>query len=130
KERLEIHKLLANNPNYFGTAPGTDFKVVEPIKFNTTYEELTCVGLWPEANLLEATVQVKQPFGFLGDLCKKGSDEYVRFFIDWDNDGDFTDFNEDLGVASVNVHDIPQVKRHPLCYAVRRKFHPFLAECK
>ncbi|MGH9664101.1 MAG: hypothetical protein ACRD9L_06740, partial [Bryobacteraceae bacterium] len=130
KERLEIHKLLANNPNYFGTTPGTDFKVVQPIKFNTAYEELTCVGLWPEKNLLEATIQVKLPFGFLGDLCAKGSYEYVRFFIDWDNDGDFTDFNEDLGLAAVNVHDIPQVRRHALCYAVRRSFRPFLADCQ
>src|SRR5438045_2177562 len=89
EERLGLHKLLANNPNYFGTASAGDFKVVEPIKFNTTYEKLTCVGLWPEKDLLEATLVVRQPFGFLGDLCKPGSHEYVRFFIDWDNDGDF-----------------------------------------
>jgi len=130
EERLGLHKLLANNPNYFGTASAGDFKVVEPIKFNTTYEQLTCVGLWPEKDLLEATLIVKQPFGFLGDLCKPGSHEYVRFFIDWDNDGDFLDANEDAGVAAVNVHDIPQAKKHHLCYAVRQRFKPFLANCK
>lgn len=130
EERLAVHKLLANNPNYFGTVPGVDLPVVQAIKFNTSYEELTCVGLWPERNLLEATLEVKLPFGFLGDTCSPGSHEYVRFFIDWDDDGDFLDFNEDLGVASVNVHDLPQVKEHPLCYAVRRRFRPFLANCK
>jgi hypothetical protein len=130
EERLGLHKLLANNPNYFGTAPGADLPVVEPIKFNTTYEQLTCVGLWPERNMLEATIEVKLPFGFLGGMCTPGSYEYVRFFIDWNNDGDFSDFNEDLGVAAVNVHDIPQVKEHPLCYAVRLRFRPFLASCR
>ena len=130
KERLAVHKLLANNPNYFGTATDIDLPVVQPVKFNTAYEQLTCVGLWPERNLLEATILVKLPFGFLGDLCSPGSDEYVRFFIDWHGDGDFSDANEDVGLASVNVHDIPEVARHHLCYAVRRRFRPFLADCK
>jgi hypothetical protein len=130
EQRQNIHKLLANNPNYFGTEPEADLPVVEPIKFNTTYEELTCVGLWPEKNLLEATIEVKLPFGFLGSTCLRGSFEYVRFFIDWNGDGNFVDFNEDAGVASVNVHDIPQVKEHHLCYAVRRTFKPFFANCK
>jgi len=110
--------------------PNVDLPVVQPIKYNTTYEELTCVGLWPERNLLEATLVVKLPFGFLGNMCSPGSHEYVRFFIDWDNDGDFSDINEDVGVASVNVHDIPQVKEHKLCYAVQRQFRPFLADCR
>ncbi len=130
EERSAIHKLLANNPNYFGTAPDVDFPVEQAIKYNTSYEELTCVGLWPERNLLEATIEVKLPFGFLGDMCSPGSHEYVRFFIDWNGDGDFDDLNEDLGVAEVNVHDIPQVGEHPLCYAVRLPFQPFLADCE
>jgi hypothetical protein len=130
KERLEIHKLLAANPNYFGTLEGSDFDAVESIKLDTSYEELTCVGLWPERNLLEATLVVKRPKGFRGGPCTRGSHEYVRFFIDWNGDGDFLDFNEDAGVASVNVHDIPQVKKHHLCYAVRRQFRPLLAHCK
>jgi hypothetical protein len=126
EERLAIRKLLANNPNYFGTVPNVDFPVVQPIKYNTTYEELTCVGLWPEKNLLEATIEVKLPFGFLGDMCSPGSYEYVRFCIDWDGDGIF---EHDVGVATVNVHDIPQVKEHHLCYAVRLRLDPRLADC-
>jgi hypothetical protein len=130
EERLAIHKLLANNPNYFGTAPEVNFPVEQAIKNNTSYEELTCVGLWPERNLLEATILVKLPYGFKGEMCTPGSYEYVRFFIDWNGDGDFSDANEDLGVARVNVHDIPQVKEHPLCYAVRLPLKPFMADCK
>src|SRR3989442_6237438 len=90
EQRQNIHKLLADNPNFFGTLD-IELPAVLGIKFNTIYEELTCVGLWPERNLLEATLKVKLPFGFLGDLCTKGSHEYVRFFIDWDSDGDFLD---------------------------------------
>jgi len=129
-ERLALPKLLANNPNYFGTIAESDFPVVQPIKFNTAYEELTCVGLWPEKNLIEAVLMVKLPFGFGGDLCGPGTYEYVRFFIDWNDDGDFSDANEDLGVAQVNVHDIPQVVEHHLCYAVYQEFRPYLASCK
>jgi hypothetical protein len=130
RERLSIHKLLAENPNYFGTLEGVEFQPVQPIEFNTSYEELTCIGLWPERNLLGASIIVKLPFGFLGDTCTSGSFEYVRFFIDWNGDGDFVDFNEDAGVASVNVHDIPQVREHRLCYAVRRRFKPLFATCR
>lgn len=130
EERKSIHELLANNPNYFGTVANVDFSVQQPVQYNTTYEELTCVGLWPERNLLQATLVVKLPFGFLGEMCSRGSFEYVRFFIDWNDDGDFSDANEDLGVARVNVHDIPEVGEHKLCYAVRLPFKPFLANCK
>jgi hypothetical protein len=126
EKRLAIHEVLAENPNYFGTAPETDLPVELPIQFNTSYEELTCVGLWPEKNQLEATILVKLPFGFLGEMCTPGSHEHVRFFIDWDNDGDFDDPHEDIGVAKVNVHDIPQVEKDPLCYAVPLPFLPFL----
>ncbi len=130
RERRSIRRLLAENPNYFGTAPETGLQAQEDIQFNTAYEELTCVGLWPEKNLAEATIMVKLPFGFLGDLCGRGSTEYVRFFIDWDGDGDFFDANEDLGIVKLDVHDIEQVKEFPLCYAVPLEFKPLLAHCR
>src|SRR5262249_44712578 len=130
KERLSMQKLLEANPNYFGTAVESPFPVEFPIKFDTSFEELTCVGLWPEKNLLMATIMVKLPFGFLGDLWKKGSREFVRFFVDWNGDGDFVDFNEDAGVAELSVHDIPEVRERKLCYAVRHELRPFFASCK
>jgi len=38
KERGEFHKLLAVNPNYFGTLAGSSFKPVKKIIGNTKYE--------------------------------------------------------------------------------------------
>jgi hypothetical protein len=129
EQRRKMARLLAENPNYFGTNPAADLPAVQPLKLDTTYEELTCVGLWPERNLLEATIVVKQPVGFLGNLCQTGSHEYVRFFIDWNGDGDFTDPGEDLGVASLSVHDIPEAAKHRLRYAVTQRFTPRLSSC-
>ncbi len=130
KERTQFLELLEQNPNYFGNLPISELKPVNPIKSDTRYEELCCIGLYPERDFLEAIIQVKLPFGFLGDLCSPGSHEYVRFFIDWNGDGDFVDFNEDAGVAAVRVHDIPQVHEHHLCYAVGRSFRALRATCQ
>jgi len=127
KERTEFKKLILENPNYFGNFPELKIKPILPMKTNTKYEELRCIGFYPENDLLVAIVDVKLPFGYKGSLCSHGSFEYIRFFIDWDGDGDFTDPDEDVGLASINVHDIPnsgQVcldKTKPLSYAITVK---------
>jgi hypothetical protein len=124
KERSEFKQLLIENPNYFGTFPEFPMKPVKPVQYNTKYEELTCLGFYPEQDLLEAIVDVKLPFGYRGDLCSPGSYEYVRFFADWNGDADFNDAGEDLGISAVNVHDIPDTKQacltsyKPLSYAL------------
>ena len=44
------------------------------------YVELECLGLdevYPER--LVATLRIKRPAGYSGDLCHKGSCEYVAF---------------------------------------------------
>jgi hypothetical protein len=128
--RTKFLKLLEENPNYFGTVLGSKLKAVEQLKFNTSFEEIKCIGLFPEKNQLKAVIVVKLPYGFNGDLCEQGSYEHVRFFIDWNNDGDYDDFNEDVGVASVNVHDIPQAKEKEICYTVVREFKPLPASCE
>lgn len=90
------------------------FTKVLPIDGNTDFEEVTCVGLYPEQHALYATVRIKRDTGYGGDLCDGlGGREYVRFFADWDDDGTF---EADLGVASVAVHDTPGPK--PLEYVV------------
>lgn len=127
KERAEFKKLIIENPNYFGTFPEVKIKPVLPMKANTKYEELRCIGFYPESELLEAIIDVKLPYGYKGNLCSQGSFEYVRFFVDWNGDGDFTDANEDVGIVSVNVHDIPDGdkvcldKTKPLSYALTLK---------
>ncbi|MCJ7721021.1 hypothetical protein MUO98_01245, partial [Candidatus Bathyarchaeota archaeon] len=97
------------------------------MKANTKYEELKCVGFYPDTDLLEAVIDVKLPYGYNGGLCSSGSFEYVRFFVDWNGDGDFEDEGEDVGITSVNVHDISDAKQacldktKPLSYALSLK---------
>jgi hypothetical protein len=136
KERADFKSLLVVNPNYFGTAQGSRLKAVAKIKANTKYEELRGIGYYPELDLLEAVIDVKLPYGFNGTLCKSGSFEYVRFFIDWDGDGDYRDPGEDVGIASVNVHDVPEVEgvcpdnAKPLSYALSLKISFQRKPCK
>ncbi|HNS52042.1 MAG TPA: hypothetical protein PKO09_12775 [Anaerolineae bacterium] len=130
KERLHFLEILKENPNSFGTLPKSDLQVALPKQYDTTYEELRCVGLYPERDYLEAVLKVKLPFGFLTDLCGPGSYEYVRFFIDLDQDGDFYDASEDAGVATVNVHDIPVAGDLPLSYALGRHFQALHEKCE
>ena len=101
--RTQFRALLAANPNYFGTAPDSvgDFPVIVEQSFETSYEELTCVSYSPKLDRLEATFIVKRPYGYSGDLCTNGSNEYVRFYVDYGAGW------QDVGPASVNVHDIP-----------------------
>jgi hypothetical protein len=115
-ERQNFSPLLLENPNYFGNVEGSPFKPVKPIKGNTTYEQLICLGLQPSMDRLEAVIQVKKTAGYGGDICSQGSFEYVRFFVDLNDNGIF----HDVGATSVNVHNIPGAK--PLCYAVYLDF--------
>lgn len=104
KLRDRFRGLLLQNPNYFGNIEGSKLKAVFPLKGNTTYESLGCVGYQPQTERLEAVVYVKEPSGYGGGLCGPGTIEYVRFYASWDNGGSWTD----LGVSALNVWDIPQ----------------------
>src|SRR3954464_1251561 len=100
--RARFRSLLAANPNYFGTAPGLgQFPVVVEQSSNTAYEELTCVSYSPRLDRIEATFAVKRTYGYAGDLCTTGSQEFVRFYLDYGSGW------QDAGPAGVNVHDIP-----------------------
>lgn len=106
-ERLaSVHRqnfgfLLAANPNYFGNLPDSGFEPEFQLLTDTGYEELTCVAYDPSRQLLEATFQVKLPYGFEGGLCTNGSWEYVRFWLDYGSGW------VDAGLTAVNVHDLP-----------------------
>jgi hypothetical protein len=99
--RDNFHLLLAENPNYFGNLPGSSIAPVVPLLNDTAYEELTCVGYNPQRKVLEATVDVKLPYGFGGGLCTAGSWEYVRFWLDYGSGW------QNAGLAGINVHDLP-----------------------
>jgi hypothetical protein len=96
---------------------------------NTAYEELSCVGFNPQRNTLEATIAIKRPFGYGGNLCTAGTTEYVRFFLDYGAGW------EDVGVAGVKVHDLPNSKDcanqpdKPLTYVVTLRITPKTACC-
>lgn len=103
RERTHVKRLLAVNPNYFGTAPDLGFEPEVALSGDTTYEALSCVSYSPERDRLEATVQIKRPNGYGGNLCSAGTSENVRFYVSYDEGGTW----EDAGAASATVHDIP-----------------------
>src|SRR5258708_10953393 len=81
--RSNFKELLLKNPNHFGNLATGKLKPAVEIVTDTAFEELTCVGFNPATNVLEATIAIKQPTGYGGDLCQQGSTEYIRFFVDY-----------------------------------------------
>lgn len=76
------------------------------------------MGYEPTAERLEAIVHVKRTYGYGGDICTAGTPEYVRFYIDRDNNGNW----DDLGMAQFTAYDIPGEK--PLEYGVSLTIDP------
>lgn len=92
-------------------------KVVENVTNtdgNIDFEELNCIGLQPKPTLdhLVGVLKVKKPQGYAGQLCTKGSQEYVRFYLD------FGAGWQDMGLTSVQVHDIQNLPKEGFNYAV------------
>ncbi|TWV93028.1 hypothetical protein [Chitinophaga pinensis] len=61
--------------------------------------------------------QCEEAFGYSGGLCSTGSQEFVRFFVDYHDGAGF----QDAGVTSFKVADIPDPApqtKHPLHYMV------------
>ena len=83
-ERRHFRTLLAVNPNYFGNLEESPFAVVKPVKGNTTYEALKCVGFDPQFDQLNAVVWTLRPNGDGGGLCAPGTEEFVRFYVSFD----------------------------------------------
>jgi len=115
-ERINFKTLLLGNPNHFGTLPNFGGKVVFPKQFDTAFEQITCLGLNPAQNKLEAVFNIKQRSGYGTDACGTGSKEYVRFFVQhgavW----------QDLGHAVVDVYDLASTPL-PLSYSVSVNFN-------
>lgn len=124
-ERQNFKKLLLSNPNYFGTFPQLG-KVVKVLSGDTTFEQLTCLGLNPGGFLgpgrLEAVINIKQHSGYGTDACGAGTTEYVRFFVQ-----DAAGWH-DLGLSSVQVYDLAGPL--PLSYAVSVDFNQARKFCQ
>lgn len=117
-ERSQFKTLLLTNPNYFGNKNISKFQAVKPKKNDTSYEELKCVGYNPHLKQLHAVVHVKKDYGYLGGICSIGSPEYVRFYVDWNNDGHWID----AGLTRFTAFDLPGDK--PLEYSVTLDLNP------
>ena len=88
-------------------------------KANVDYEELECLGLDYASESLVATLKIKKNVGYSGDLCTKGSKEYISFWIDWNDKCDF----QHLDTVTLEVHDL-QMEGDDLCYSVRLPLNP------
>lgn len=121
--RKEFKKLITVNPGYFGNLGELqgDFKPVQQQEGNTTYEELLCIGNYPEDDILEAVFKVKLPYGFSGDLCREGSTEYVSFYIDYDDGNGYVSTGP---AVELNAHDLSHAADMEIHYAVRQGFVP------
>lgn len=100
-ERLEFKSLLLKNPNYFGNLPDIGIKPVKKIVGDTSYERITCLGFNPLLDIVCATVEIRLPAGYGGNLCSAGTTEYVHFYIDYGAGW------EDLGDTAFKVYNIP-----------------------
>jgi hypothetical protein len=131
RERLHFKLLIATDPNHFGTRKiATDASVAaNQFDGNTSYETIGCVGYNPTLGLLEATVQIKRPYSYGGDLCSPGSTEFIRFYVDFGSGW------VDAGLASFKAHDIADsndcAKKtiKPLSYAVSVPYTPVRQPC-
>ena len=96
--------------------------------FNVGFEEIESIGLNTAQDTLGAIINIKKPSGYSGNLCKKGSLEYVSFFADFNNNGVFEKY---LGTSFVKVNDIASIPSDGLKYAVFLKsdFSKYLKKC-
>ncbi|MDX2180371.1 MAG: hypothetical protein SFV18_12325 [Bryobacteraceae bacterium] len=87
--------------------------IASPGDGNTSYEELTCVGMQPGEFIDELTgiIHVKKSAGYLGSLCTSGSKEYVAYYLDFGGGWQY------MGTASVGVNDISSIPAEGLRYA-------------
>lgn len=125
KYRHNFNHYLIENPNYFGNVPtlASSFSAMVALKGNTRYEELSCVSFNPETNELRAVVTIKKGSGYSGSSCTDGSLEYVRFFIDYQHNGNWID----VGITHFNSHDLQF--DDVLCYGVTLTLHSKHRRC-
>lgn len=84
-------------------------------KGDTSFEQLDCIGLDPNGTEnLVGTLTIKRPVGYSGGPCTAGSQEYVAFWVDWQDGGGF----HWVGTAQVGVHDFHSIPPDGLRYAV------------
>ena len=89
--------------------------ILFPTDGNTSFEELECIDYNPNLDTLVGTIRVKKSAGYSGGPCQGGSTEYVTFWVDSNNNGNFETC---IGTASVEVHDYKNLSKRGLEYTV------------
>lgn len=108
----DLPELTRNRQLFLLNAYSNAFKLPANI---THWEQVMCAGYNPYYQRLEAVVNVKQATGYNGTLCSRGSQEYVRFFVDFKDGFGF----RNMGYRNFKVADIPDNPpgpQHPLSY--------------
>lgn len=97
--------------------------------FNVDFEAIESVGLNTAQDTLGAVINIKRPSGYGGNLCNKGSIEYVSFFADFNNNGVFEKY---LGTTFVKVNDIQNIPQEGLKYAtfLKTDLSEYLKKCE
>lgn len=125
--RKNMQLCILQNPNYFGTITDIGlnkiYKPVYKIEQKNYYEELGRVSYNPVTEKLNAAVILKHASGYLGIPCQGGSKEYVRFYVDYANNGKWVD----EGAVSVGVYD--RKSEEDLFYDVELKINPKIKHC-
>ena len=116
--RQNLRALLLANPNYFGNVTGSSFKAVLNIHEDTTYESIGAIGYDPQLERLRAIINIKRSRGYSGDITTRGSEEYVRFYLSYDDGSTWYD----QGSRAFKVFDSPGPK--PLEFAVTLQITP------
>ena len=88
-------------------------KALDQTKADVSFEELSCLGLDYNREWLVATVEIKRPSGYSGQLCDPGSAEHVAFWVDWNDTCDW----KYAGTVSFKVHDFVPMPGGGLHYA-------------
>ena len=113
-----LRAILLANPNYFGNVSGSSLKAVLNIKGDTVYESITGVSYCPQLQQLRATIKIKQDNGYSLGIGTDGSQEYVRFYLSYDDGATW----QDQGLSAVYVINVPGPK--PIVFLVTLQFNP------
>lgn len=97
--------------------------IAVPASGSVAYEQLRACGFYPQETRLECALDIKQRFGYGGNIGGFGSFEFVYFCVDWNCDGQFNPA-EAVGMGIVHMHDESGGGSPTWQYAVYRDIDP------
>jgi hypothetical protein len=120
-ELLLTRNVLLSQPHDERTMPWDVVRYAQRHSEVTHWEALLCAAFLPKADKLVAVVSRRQSEGYSGLLRQQGSLEYVRFFVDWDDDA----CHQSSGLCQFRVRDVEQIgpdQPVPACHLVSVPF--------